>query len=449
MKIKTITGLICLVFFGVANAQKPQDTIQITLPQAIEIAMSENLTVKIADKEIKRVDYSKKSAWYALIPNVEGSAQYSKFLVPAKMSMMGQIMDSPTDFNTSMGISASIPLFAPALWQNIKMTTIEMQAAVEKANASKINLRNEVTKAYYNVLVLQDSYNVLQNGYNLTKKNYDIAKKRYETGALAAYDYISAEVRLNNLIPGILQAENGIEQSKTYLKILLGMNVATPIKVMNKLSDFENNIVEVKKLEDLSLEKNPDLKQMDIGRLQLQKSLKLQQSQRMPTLAAFGQYGYTGMGNRETTLNFGQMPIKVNASNQWYSQGLLVGLQLKVPITSIFTVTAKEKQLKIQDEEMALQREQAKNALQLQAITALDRMNKAVKQVDAARKSIILAEKAYTISSKRYENGAGMMIELDNASLSITQSHLSYHQAISDYLSAKADLEKILGEEVK
>lgn len=440
---------ICVILFMGAKAQNNQDTIQVTLPQAIDIAMSESPTIKIANKEIERVDYSKKSAWYALIPNVEGSAQYSKYIVPTKMSMMGQIMDSPTDFNTTMGLSVSLPLFAPALWHNIKMTTIDMQAATEKANASKVNLRNEVTKAYYNVLVVQDSYKVLKDGYALAQKNYQIAKKGYDTGTLAAYDYISAEVQLNNLIPNILQAENGIEQAKTYLKILMGLDVAVPVKVLSKLSDFEKDVVEVKKPMDLTLAKNPDLRQLDVTTQQLQRTLQLQQSQKLPTLAAFGQMGYTGTGNNATSMSFGGMPIQVEASKEWYSQGLVVGLQLKVPITGIFTNSPKEKQLKIQSEEIELQREQAKNSLQLQAISALDKMNKAVKQVEAARKSTELSEKAYAISSKRYENGAGTMVELQNASLSITQSRLSYHQAVSDYLSAKADLEKILGEEIK
>lgn len=441
---------IALLIFCVlaVNMLSAQDTLRLTLPQTLEIALSESPTIKLADKEIERVDYSKKNAWYALIPNVEGTGQYSKFVVPAKMSMMGQVMDSPTDFNTNIGLSLSLPLFAPALWHSIQLTTLEMQAAAEKAVASKVNLRNEVTKAYYNVLVVQDSYKVLQDGYELAQKNYAVAKKGYETGVLAAYDYISAEVQLNNLLPNILQAENGIEQSKTYLKILMGLNVDVPIKVVNSLSEFEKNIVEVSSLRNFTLENNPELRQLDIGRLQLQKSYQLQRTQRLPTLAAFGQTGYSGTGNKDATLNFGGMPIQVEASREWYSQGAIVGLQLRVPITGIFTGSAKEKQLKIQEESLLIQRYQAENAIHLQALTALDKMNKAVKQVDAARKSVELSEKAYTISSKRYENGAGTMIELQNASLAITQAKLSYHQAISEYLSAKADLEKLLGKEV-
>lgn len=442
---KIVLLLVCALAY---NGLFAQDTLRLTLPQALDIALSESPTIKLADKEIERVDYSKKSAWYALIPNLEGTGQYSKFVVPAKMSMMGQVMDSPTDFNTNIGLSLSLPLFAPALWRSIEMTTLEMQAAAEKAVASKINLRNEVTKAFYNVLVVQDSYVVLQDGYSLAQKNFEVAKKGYEAGVLAAYDYISAEVQLNNLLPNIMQAENGIEQAKTYLKILMGLDVNVPVKISSSLSEFEKNIVEVNSLRDFSLENNPDLRQLDIGRLQLQKSLQLQRTQRMPTLAAFGQTGYSGTGNKETTLNFGGMPIKVDASKEWYSQGAIVGLQLRVPLTGIFTGTTKEKQLKIQEESLLIQRYQAENAIHLQALTALDKMNKAVKQVEAARKSVDLSEKAYSISSKRYENGAGTMIELQNASLAITQAKLSYHQSISEYLSAKADLEKLLGKEI-
>ena len=439
---------IVMLFLALSFLQigKAQDTLRVTLSQALDIALSESPTTKIAEKEIERVDYSKKSAWYALIPNLEGTGQYSKFMVPAKMSMFGQVMDSPTDFNASLGASLSLPLFAPALWHSIQMTTLDMQVATEKANASKINLRNEVTKAYFTLLVVQDSYQVLLDGYQLAKKNFDVAKKGYETGVMAAYDYISAEVQLNNLQPNILQAENGIEQAKNYLKILMGLDVAQPIKALNNLSDFRKDIVEVKSLSDNSFSKNSDLKQLEIGGMQLDRSLQLQRTQRMPTLAAFAQTGLSGNGNKETSMNFGGMPIKVEARKEWFSQGAVVGLQLRVPITTIFTNTTKEKQLKIQKEALYLQQKQARNGIQLQAMTNLDKMNKAVKQVEAATRSVDLSEKAYAISSKRYENGAGTMVELQNASLAITQAKLTYHQAISEYLNAKADLEKLMVE---
>jgi outer membrane protein TolC len=141
------------------------------------------------------------------------------------------------------------------------------------------------------------------------------------------------------------------------------------------------------------------------------------------------------------------MPIPVSGGTQWVSRGFVVGLQLNIPITAIFTNSAKEQQIKIQSKTLALQRDYVESALTLQVRTALDNMSKAIKQAEVAKKGVKLSEKGYSISAKRYETGMGTMLELQSAAAALTQSRLSYHQAISDYLTAKADYEKIMGKE--
>jgi len=441
------TGIVgaAVLISTTVSGQTDAKPVSITLDDALRIALSENPTVKVAEMEIRRVDYSKKSAWYGLIPNVEGSAQYAKYLKPATMALAGMVIELPTDFNATATLSASLPLFAPALWHSIKLTTLEMQSAVEKAKASKIALRNEVTKAYYNILVAQDSYKTLRDGYDLARKNQEMAKKAFEVGVVAAYDHLSAEVAVKNLEPTLLQTENGIEQAKMYLKVLVGIDAAQPIEVSNTLADFEAEVKEKRSIDDDLLDNNTDLRQLDIQRSQLERSLSLQRSQRMPTLAAFAQYSYAGTGNKAGVSFFTQQYQP--ASTEWFSQGLLGGFQLNVPITSIFTLTAKEKQIKIQSSQLLTQRDYAREGLRVQAVSALNNMNRAVRQVSAAGQSVELSDTAYNIASKRYENGTGTILELQNAALAVTQARLSYHQAIADYLSSKADLEKILGEE--
>jgi outer membrane protein TolC len=437
-------GLVCLPGVGWGQGASINDTLHVNLQQAMEIALSDNPTVRVADLEIKRVDYSKTNAWLGLLPSVNGTAQYSKFLVPASMSMMGQVIDSPTDFNASLGISLSLPLFAPALWRSIQMSALDMQLAVEKAYASKVTLRNDVTKAYYNILLTQDSYKSLQDGYAVAQKNYEEAKRRFELGLAAEYDYISAEVQMNNLLPTLLQVETGIAQAKLYLKVLMGVDRAVPLAVKGNLADFEASIA-TSGTRNITLSGNADLRQLEIQQQLLRKSLQLQYTQWMPTLAAFGNYNYSGTGNRETTINFGEMPIAVPASTEWFGQGLIVGLQLNVPIFNGSSNLIKTKQINLQRRELTLQRDYLESSLSVQAHTALDNMDKAVKQMDAAKKGVTLSEKGYHISAKRYETGAGTMLELQSAALALTQSRLTYHQAIADYLNAKADYEKIVG----
>jgi len=54
----SVTAIICLLPSAALNAQ---DTLTISLPKALEIALSESPTIKVADKEIQRVNYSKKN----------------------------------------------------------------------------------------------------------------------------------------------------------------------------------------------------------------------------------------------------------------------------------------------------------------------------------------------------------------------------------------------------
>ena len=449
IKQKILVIFLCgmSVFTAQAQGQQHQsDTLVLTLPDALTIALSESPMVRIADREIQRVDYSRKSAWINLMPSLDATGQYAHFLKPATMAMMGQIMDSPTKFNAQMGLQLSLPLFAPALWHSIQMTTLDMQLAVERAHASRITLRNDVTKAFYGVLLAQDSHRTLQGTYALAEEFYQQAKKRFELGLGSEFDAVSAEVQMLSLQPTILEIEIAIEQTMTMLKILLGLDIAQPIAINGNLADYETDIENVNAILNFSVENNSDLRQLDIQQQQLQKALAIQRTQRMPVLAAFGTYGYAGMGNRATTINFGGLPIQVEESSDWFSQGLLVGVQLNIPLTGIFTNTARERQTKIQIEQLNIQREFLEHSLNMQVQTALSNMSRAIQQIEAAKRSQDLAQRGYDIALKRYEVGAGAFIEIQNALQSLTQTQFSYNQAITNYLNTKADLEKLLGE---
>ncbi|MDR1372575.1 MAG: TolC family protein [Dysgonamonadaceae bacterium] len=447
MKLLQKTGLTIATFalsINISAQDSAQQPLNLTFDEALEIALSDNPTVKVAEKEITKVDYSQKSAWYGLIPNIEASGQYAKYMMPATMSLAGMVIELPTDFNATGTLQATLPLFAPALWKNIQMTALDMKLAVEKAHASKITLRNDVTKAFYNILLAQDAYNTLQEGYALAEENYSQAKKRFELGLSAEYDAISAEVQMKNQQPALLEAENGIEQVKLYLKLLMGVESTTPLTVEGKLSSYENRISQNNSADGLPTNGNSDLKQLAIQKLQLKKALALQQTQRMPTLAAFAQYSYAGTGNKAgmSFLTGEYSP----AITSWFSQGLQAGLQLNIPLTGIFTNTAKEKQTAIQIQQLDIQQDYLKNSVIIQIQTAIDNMNKSAKQVEASKSNVQRAQKGFEIASKRYENGAGTVIELQSAATSLTQSRLAYNQAIALYLSAESDLEKVLGE---
>ena len=441
MKKLFLTLLISTVCLGVSAA----DTLRLNLNQAIDLALSESRIVKIADMEIRRVDYSQRSAWHNLFPSIDASANLAYFAVAGEMAMMGMVMNSPVSTNVQAGVNLSLPLFVPALWRTIQMTQLDMQMAVERANASKITLRNEVTKAFYGVLLAKESYNILQNGLALAEDVLQQARNRYGLGLATEFDVISAQVQVKNLQPTIMEVQNGITQAKLFLKVLMGVDIQQPLAVMGSLAGYEHIISNRNSERRLSLEGNTDLRQLDIQQQQLQKGLQMQRTQRMPTLVAFGNYGYSGMGTRETTIYLGGMPMPVARGTDWFSQGLMVGLQLNIPLSGIFTNVPRERQTRIQMNQIAEQRHYMEDMLNVQARVALSNMDRAAMQAEAARQNKDLAQRGYDIALSRYEAGAGIMLEVQNASNQLMQAQLSFNQAIASYLNTKADLEMLLG----
>ena len=92
-------------------------------------------------------------------------------------------------FNGStQGLVASLPLYAPALWQSINLSELDMELALESARSSKISLVNQVSKAYYTILMAQDSYKVLMRTFTNTTENNRIVQNKFKQGVVSEFE---------------------------------------------------------------------------------------------------------------------------------------------------------------------------------------------------------------------------------------------------------------------
>jgi len=420
---------------------KAQDTLTVSLPKALEIAMSKSPTIRIANKEITRVDYSKKERLAGLFPTLNGSGSYSRNLKNQKsvISFNGTptVLEFGVDNNFSAGVSASLPIIAPTLWATLKMNEYDAQLALESARSSKIALVNMVTKAYYTLLLMQDSYDVFVKSYHNTTENTRVIADKYKQGVVSEYEWIRADVQSRNAQSNIVSAQSAVNLSKQQLKMLMGLNMFSEIKVEGKLSDFEQIMFgEMLNLDTMALKSNTDLKQFDIKSKQFDQTLEIQKTSWYPTLGASLNYSYNYMGNdADKFSDYTKFPAS------------MLGISLSVPIFQGGTRHYKYQQIKIQQDELKDQRENLKKNIELQMITSLDNIKKAIAKIESDKKAMSQAEKAMTISKTRYDVGAGTFLDITNSELAYIQSGLSYNQSIYDYLSAKSDLEKIVGKD--
>ncbi len=434
-------------------------TMRLTLQEAIDLALSENPTIKVADLEVERYDYVRKEMLGNLYPSLSASGTYTYAVVKSEIS---KGLSFGADNTIAAAAEVGLPLVVPAVWRSIKMTKVQMENAVELARASRIDMVNAVKKAYYNILLAEQSLAVLRSSEATVSKTVEDTRVQYEHGLASEYNLLTAEVQLSNLQPSIIQTANSIDVAKRLLKMYLSLPENIDIALVGTLDDFRDAILNGGEQLSTDVSENSTLKQLDIQAELLRQNLKLTQTSRMPTLAAFGQFAYSGndmqrpdfsamMGGGATggtTGSTGNAGTAEAVKKSFYWQHpISIGVSLSVPIFSGFKNTNKVRQVRNQIRQLELQRDYVAKSTDVQVRSSINNLLTAREKMFANEKTVAQAQKAYDISNTRYKAGAGTILELNTAELSLTQAKLNYSQAIYDYISAKADYDQIVGKE--
>ncbi len=424
-------------FLGAQAMSQPKDTLRLTIEQALEIALSDNLNVKIADAELERVDYLKQENWNALLPSLNWNVQYvNNIKKPVFFSdfFPGGKMEVGSTHAYTVAGSLSVPLFSFALYKNIQLSELEIKSALESARSTKLDLIKQVKNSFYGIVMTEESLSVLEQSYKNAMESAGNIKNKYEKGLASEYDKIRSEVAARNIMPTLTQVKNGMELAKMQLKILLSLSMDTPVEVVGDFAEFEQEINNYKNESAFDFDMNSSLKTMNIQLEKMNKSFEIIRSQRLPSLAGFASHSMQ-MQSNEFTLN-----------NIW-ANSLSVGFQLQVPIFNKFSISLKEKQTKVGIKKLEYQRDLLKESLSLSAQNSVNEMERAKIQLESDKEAVKQATKGYEIAKVRYNTGVGTVLELNDTEVALTTSRLNLNQTLYNFLKAKNEFEMVLGVE--
>lgn len=418
-------------------AQEPSglQTVTLTLDEAIEIALNDNPTIQIADLEIERQDYVRKETVGNLIPSLSASGQYSYYVLKQEM-IPGSGMGTENSINALA--SLSVPLFVPAVYASLKLNDAQIASAIEAARSSRINMVNEVRKAYYNMLLLEESLRVLRESEKLLQETVDNTRMMFEAELGSEYDYLTAQSNLSSIQPKIIQAEGSIDVAERYLRMLLSLPQNVHIVLDGSLDSYSEDIMIADSNYSTDISGNSDLRSLDIQAKMLEAQLKIINAQRLPTIAAYGQFVLSG--SDMSAPMFG-----LNKEFRW-QKPLDIGVSISIPIFSGNKINNQAKQAKIAINQFKLQRDYAEQGTILDLQTSITNLMTARGKMTANEAAVKQAQKAYDISNVRYNGGAGTILELNSAQFQLTQARLNYTQAVYDYLAAQADYERVIGQ---
>ena len=442
-KFLLMLGLVTSSLMAMAQQSEqpaqPEQKLVLTLEQALEIALSENPTIKVADQQIEIKRYAKKGTYASLYPQIDGTVTYQRVIQKQTMSMdmgTGEPMTirvgSDNSFNG--GVALGMAVVNAQLWESLKVSALDVELAVEQARSSRIDMVEQVTKAYYGILLAKQSHELYQRVYDNAVENNKIVKKRFEVGQVSEYDLITSNVSVQNALPNVIEAEYTVTLALWQLKALLGIDLQRDIDVLGSLMDYVSALDKGYEISQLNLENNTTLKQLDMQEQMLEHALKITKLANVPSLSVNAAYLYTALGND------GKFFVKTAWNPYAYA-----GLQLNIPIFAGGKRRAATREASLNLSNLKLQRENAERQLRVGIVQYLNNMQSSVKKYHASAATVDQAQRGYDISVKRYDVGRGTLVEIDNSQVALIQSELSRNQAIYNFLTAKTSLDKVLG----
>lgn len=453
---------------GTGNILEDADTsdipVVITLEQALQIALSENVSVKVADQEIQRTDYARKGTYASLFPQIDVSGSYQRTIKKQVMYMDldmgggtsgegGSAGDGSGDsalagFDTSeglevgrwntwaAGLNATMPLVNTQLWKSLKVSGLEVELAIEKARSSRLDMVTQVKQAFFATLLAKEAFQVYKDVYENAVTNCQETEKKFRAQKATEYDLTRAKTNVANAVPDVYNAESSVILSLWQLKAVMGVDLDMNIDVAGTLDDYSQQLFyDSSQADSLSLEDNTTMRQLAIQAEQLAHTIKMQKYAYIPTLSAAFSFSINAMTN---DFKFSQY--------QWTPYSY-VGVSLAIPIFSGGKRYNDVRQAKTQATQLKLQTMDTERNLRISIRQSLVTMETNIKTYNAAREAVASARKGYSIAEKTYQVGKNTLLELNDARLALTKAELSASQAIYNFLIAKSQLEQTLGQD--
>lgn len=411
-------------------------TLELTLSEAVEIALAENPVIVIADKQVELKKISKTESWQYLLPQLSLSGNVNYTIRAAQFAIGGSTVKMGSD-NVSAWTGAaqlSLPIFAPTVYATMKLTEIDLQNAIEQSRQSRLDLLNQVVKAYFQLVLAQDSYSALKQSLAQAEENFENISAMYRVGSTSEFDMLTAEVQVRNMKPTVVQAENAVEIAKLQLKVLMGVTANVDLLIEDTLDKYESIIYgEQLSMGQVSLMNNTNMRQLRNNEQMLRQNIKIQSTNFVPTLSMAATYQMQSMQNTN---------LKFNTYNWSNSSSLVFSLSIPIYNASNFT---KLRSAKLQLNQLGYTIVNTERQLTMQVRTYQNNMKACIERMESAKQAIAQSEKGRQIAETRYKAGNGTIVELNSSELSVIEAKLSYSQAVFDFLSAKADMNKVTG----
>jgi len=448
-----------------------------TLDQAILMALQQNPTLLNAEQEIKRTKGVIIQVRAQALPQVNANAEFewidphlsgARILgtntstgtttgggtSPGSSTGAASVVDSPrsqvADPSPTPGITASEVsdvsynisvlgrqlIFNGTTFNEIRGTFFQRDSAYFAFRNTLDQLIATVKTQFYQIVVNRELVKVNEENVRLLEAQLNDQKNRFEAGTVPRFNVLQAEVQLGNQIPQLITAQNNLRISKLTLAKTLGLYFQPrrgenpPLEVVGEMP-YIPRVINLANAIEMGKERRPFLKQARANVLN-----QLQQVR-----AAAGQW----LPNITTTGGGEWVSSPTNSSWHDISKGWLALVQGSLPIWDSGAIAGQVIQQRALLSESKITYDDDVRQVELEIQQAYSNLQQNQELVTSQEKNVELAEEALRLAKARLDAGAGVQLDVLNATVQLLTAQSTRLQALFGYNSSLAEFDRATG----
>jgi len=413
--------------------------VDLSLKRAVEVAISAqgNTNIQLSGEALKQAQSRALQARAALLPDLEGAFNdrsqtvnlAAEGLTSIHLPFPGFTFPSLVGpFSTvDARLSVQQSVFDFASIRRFQASKVGVSAATQELDSTAETVAAQVARAYLAAGRADADVETANANVTLSDAVLTQAENQKKAGTGTGIEVTRAKVQLANDRQHLLVAENARRSAHLELLRAMGTPLSTEVRLTDKLGYVPIDAVTLEQAKAQALQARPDLKAQQQREENARLSASAVKMERMPSLAAFGDYGSSGIS------------LDNNMPTRTY------GISLKVPIFDGGRRDARRGEAASLYRSEQVRTGDLKQQIELDVRLSLDGLRSAEDQVKVAKEGLELADSELTQARRRYDAGVANSLEVTDAQTRLERARDNETQALYNYNVARIDLAQAMG----
>jgi outer membrane protein len=427
--------LAAIPFFAVAASGQP---LPLSMKAAVDLALAPegSVRLRLALEAIRQAESRAGQARAALLPQIETSVTRDNRTV--NLEAFGVRFEIPgTEFRTPSRVgpfsvfdaraSGSQTIFNLSAIRRYQASRTSAAAAREDGDSTREMVAAQVARAYLAALRTEARLEAARANVLLAERLLELARNRKTAGTGTGIDVTRAMVQLASERQLLLVAEN--ERSRAHLELLRAMDLRldTRLDLTDRLEFHVLGDLAPEQALEKALAARPDWRAQRQREKAAEMSHGATKWERLPSLAAFGNYGAIGPA------------IDNNFPTRTY------GVSLRLPIFDGGRLEYRRVESASHLREEEIRTADLRARIELEIRLALDALHSAREQVQVAGEGLQLAQQELEQAQRRFAAGVAPGIEVTDAQNRVARARDNQIAALFSHESARLELGQAMG----